>query len=441
MVVTAVEKADFEKTGPKNNEAKKKAYVLVSGGLDSTIAVKMLQDQGIDVTGVYVSTGFCINSHQKKTGRFDESKPDVFKVSEELGIDLEVIDISKEYLSIITKPRYGWGKNVNPCIDCRIHMLKKTRELMEKNRFDFIATGEVLGQRPMSQRRHTSKIIEEKSGLKGLLVRPLSAQLHKETEPEKKGWLDRKKLGRLEGRSRKPQFALAEKYGLKNISTPAGGCCFLTDESYAVRFKDLLRDRKGLLNSDDSQPLVMDTMMLLATGRQVKIRKGLKLILGRNEAENKLIRHYGNKHIMLEADESSPGPTAVLELLTNEKDLDFQNELEKNWDLGVLQKRPETEGSIREIRHFLEDYGYSSDGQVSPDELYLCASILGRYCKNKQGGQNENIFEVNICLHEQKNGEPQTYKIKVLAYPNEIQLNKRLVMKANEENFIEENSN
>jgi len=401
---------------------------LTSGGLDSTLAVKMLQEQGVDVTGVYVSTGFCLNSHQKKAGRFDEAKPDVFKVTEELGIDLEVIDISREYLSIITNPVYGWGKNVNPCIDCRIHMLRKTRELMEKNGFDFVATGEVLGQRPMSQRSDTSKLIEEKSGLKGYLLRPLSGRLHRMTEPERLGWVDREKLGSIQGRSRKQQFRLATHYNLQNISTPAGGCCLLTDENYAVRFKDYLKDRRALLDSDASQPLTLDTMMILGTGRQVKIRTGLKLAMGRDEGENRLIGHYGADHIVLEPDENFPAPTALLEFVYNETNYDVKSQLETTWNINFTE---EPGFDKDRLQKFLDDCGAPFAKNLTPEDLYVCCRILARY------GDAAEDEKMTVHISSQKNLDKARTRVaetivEALPIQREEILARQLVIKPNE---------
>ena len=408
----------------------RKAYVLTSGGLDSTLAVKMLQEQGVDVTGVYISTGFCINSHQKKSGRFDENKPDVFKVTEELGIDLEVIDISKDYISIITNPKYGWGKNVNPCIDCRIHMLAKTRELMEKNGFDFIATGEVIGQRPKSQRKDTAKLIAEKSGLKGFLVRPLSGQFHEETEPEKLGWINRGLLGRIEGRSRKEQIKMAQKYNIQNISAPAGGCCFLTDETYAVRFKDLLSDRKDFLKSNASQPLTMDTLTILATGRHVKIRKGLRLALGRNEGENKLIRHYAANHIVLEPEASMPGPTALLEFVHNEASHNCREEIKSIWGSGESMQTGKSE--MASIEQFLENSGSPYASSLTGEDILICAKIMARYCDDKTSVR----LKISVCLKTDDPENSGTVDLQIEPLKNSTVLNQRLVIKANEKNFL-----
>ena len=410
----------------------RKAYVLTSGGLDSTLAVKMLQEQGINVTGVYISTGFCLNSHQKKSGRFDDSKPDVFKVTEELGIDLEVIDISKEYLSIITHPVYGWGKNINPCIDCRIYMLQKTRELMEKNGFDFIATGEVLGQRPMSQRSDTSRLIEEKSGLKGFLLRPLSGQLHKETEPEKRGWVARNKLGRIQGRSRKEQFKLAKYYNLQNISSPAGGCCLLTDETCAVRFKDHLGDRFRMLKSDSSQPLTMDNLMILGTGRQIKIRSGLKLVMGRNEGENKLLAHYSPDHIVLEPEENWPGPTALLPFVFNETRLNTQEEIQKIWKFKI--NGDEYIEDYDKIKNFLSQCGSDYENHLNPEDILVASMILARYIDST----GKEKTSVRVSLPKKENGVIRAKTEIWLNVPpinlEEI-LSRQLVIKSNEKYF------
>lgn len=384
----------------------------MSGGLDSTLAAKMLINQGVDVTGVYVSTGFCISAQQKRNGKFDEAKPDVFKVAEELDIPLEVIDISQEYIGIVTNPKYGWGKNVNPCIDCRIYMLQKTKELMEKNGFDFIATGEVVGQRPKSQRKHTALLIEEKSGLQGDLLRPLSAKFHQKTKPEIEGWIDRESLGAMQGRSRKPQLALAKTYGIKNIQAPAGGCCYLTDENYSVRFKDLLSDRKTMLQDTANPPLTHNDMIILSIGRQIKLRRGLKVIAGRNETENKLLRHYRQQRIIIEPVDA-PGPTALLDIIEPQK-ID-QNQVTSEgdaiWDLNSNNigddSFPETD---------------SSEG-ITQQEIALAASITARYGDAK----NEDLVTMKICPPD-----GTEYDIRVKPFSNEPLLHDRLIMKANE---------
>ncbi|MES0489059.1 MAG: hypothetical protein ABUK01_03645 [Leptospirales bacterium] len=403
----------------ENRTNKRKAYVLISGGLDSTLAVKMLQDQGIEVTGVYISTGFCVSAQQKRNGRFDEAKPDVFKVSQELGIDLEVIDISNEYMSIVANPKYGWGKNVNPCIDCRIHMLQKTAELMKEKGGDFIATGEVLGQRPMSQRRDTIDLVAKKSGLGDLLLRPLSAHFFPETKPEKEGWVDRAKLGKLQGRSRKPQLAMAKKYNLQNIQTPAGGCCYLTDENYAVRFKDMLLGLKRMLKKPDSFQLEHNDMIIMSIGRQIKIRTGLKLACGRNESENNLLHHYRAGKLHIKTTDDNPGPSALLEIIPNENSINLTTEFDE-WNY--------TDQVDVNISPFLEKI----DATITPIELALCGAILGRYSDNKTG---EDIT-IEVTEFDKQGTLVNSMNFTVTPLKNLSVLTEKLMIKENEKKIL-----
>jgi len=400
---------------------KKKAYVLISGGLDSSLVVKMLQKQDIDVTGVYVSTGFCISAQQKRNGRFSEDKKDITQIAEELGVELEVIDISQDYISIVTNPKYGWGKNVNPCIDCRIHMLEKTRELMEQNNFDFIATGEVLGQRPMSQRSFTQRLIEQKSGLEGYLLRPLSAQLMRETIPEQKGWVDRKKLGRIQGRSRKHQLQLAKDYQLQTITSPAGGCCYLTDENYGVRFKHLLNTRHMLLKDDTENVLTYEDMIILSIGRQINIRPGLKLICGRNEAENNLLMFYRKNRIFIETTKENPGPTGIVDTIPNENNIHIADPLEKEWSL------PQTN-----IPENIPAFCRSNHLPVKPEELLLCSSLLARY---SDGKQKESV-EIIATVYNDSGAVQEQIHFFVSPFHDETLLTRKLVIKSNEQSVL-----
>lgn len=400
---------------------KRKAYVLMSGGLDSTLAAKILIEQGIEVTGLYFSTGFCISAQQKRNGRFDEAKPDLNKVIEELGIDLEVIDISGEYLEIVTQPRYGWGKNINPCVDCRIHMLQKAKELMEKTGYDFIATGEVLGQRPMSQLKHTSRLIEKRSDLEGYLLRPLSAKFHPKTIPEEKGWVDREKLHAFSGRSRKPQLALAKSFQLQNIQTPAGGCCYLTDEHYAVKFKDLLQDRNALLSNQRHFPLEHNDMILMSIGRHIKLRTGLKFIAGRDEAENKLLDFYKGARITLDTTDKHPGPLGVIDLIPNEEAFNIRQEFDSYWESRY--DIPAEEKELLERRF----------PDLNSKEIYLAASILLRYGR----GRSERSATVIVSLPEQGEGKPaQSFPVEVVPYKEDLRLRERLLTKHNEKHFL-----
>lgn len=267
-----------------DSKHKAKAVALVSGGLDSTLAVRMMQEQGVEVTGLHFYTGFCITEQQRRAGNPKaKARPnDGLRAGEELGIDVEIVDISQEYLSIVTHPKHGYGANVNPCIDCRAMMLKKAGEIMRERGADFVITGEVLGQRPMSQNRRAMDVIEEEAGLTGRLLRPLSAKNLPKTEPERRNLVDRDRLRGFTGRTRKPQMALARELHVEDYLQPAGGCCFLTDENFARKFRDLFA-------YDPDTRLDHDQIMLLTVGRHFRLPGGMKVVVGRNAGENSMI--------------------------------------------------------------------------------------------------------------------------------------------------------
>ena len=218
-------------------EKKHKAVALISGGLDSMLAVRVMQEQGIEVEGINFYTGFCVEGHTHAIRNQDKNKQkrnNALWVAEQLGIKLHIVDVIEEYKEVLLNPKHGYGANMNPCLDCKIFMVSKAVEWIKENNhdgFDFIITGEVIGQRPMSQRKATMPIISEESGAEDLLLRPLCAKNLPETLPEREGWVDRSKLYDFHGRNRKPQIALAKQFGLTDFATPAGGCCFLTDKS------------------------------------------------------------------------------------------------------------------------------------------------------------------------------------------------------------------
>jgi tRNA U34 2-thiouridine synthase MnmA/TrmU len=253
---------------------KRKALALLSGGLDSTLAVKVMLEQGIDVEALNFTSPFCTC-----TGKNAGCKSEAVRVADELGIPIKVMNKGQEYLEIVRKPRHGYGKGMNPCIDCRIFLLRKAKDYMAESGADFVITGEVLGQRPMSQRRDTLRLIERESGLEGLLLRPLSAQHFAPTIPEQEGWVDRSKLPAIQGRSRKEQMQLAEELDIKNYPCPAGGC-LLTELSFVSKIRDVF-DHSDELNSRDFQ--------LLKVGRHFRVGNRTKVIVGRNEAENQTL--------------------------------------------------------------------------------------------------------------------------------------------------------
>jgi len=248
---------------------KNRAISLISGGLDSALATKLLLDQGVDVVGLSFTSPF--SSKRERSEGFQ-----AVRTAQELEIRLILKEKGPDYMDVIRNPKHGYGKNMNPCIDCRIFMLRKTREVMAQEGADFVITGEVLGQRPMSQRRPTIELIEKESGLDSLILRPLSAKHFPPSRPESEGIVDRELLLDIAGRGRAAQFSLVEKYGLTEFGDPGGGC-LLTDAAYSSRLRDLLTHDPGFTMLD---------INLLNTGRHFRINERTKLILGRNKGEN-----------------------------------------------------------------------------------------------------------------------------------------------------------
>ncbi|MDD2852548.1 MAG: hypothetical protein PHY09_11730 [Desulfuromonadaceae bacterium] len=254
----------------------RKAIALLSGGLDSTLAVKMMLDLGIKVEALNFTSPFCTC-----TGKNSGCKSEAVRVAQEYNIPIKVLHKGLDYLEIVRSPVYGYGKGMNPCIDCRIYLLKRAKEYMVESGADFVITGEVLGQRPMSQRRDTLRIIERESGLKGLLLRPLSARHFEPTIPENEGWVDRDKLLAIEGRSRKIQMEMAEDLDVKNYPCPAGGC-LLTEPSFVPKIRDIFQHSEKLQQRD---------FKLLKTGRHFRLGPHSKAIIGRNEVDNNQLEH------------------------------------------------------------------------------------------------------------------------------------------------------
>lgn len=269
--------------------SKIKALALISGGLDSVLAAKIISEQDVEVIGMTFLTPFCD----------DDFSIRIKGLAEQLSIKLKLVDISEEFIEMLKSPRYGYGKNLNPCIDCRILELKKAHQLMKGLNANFIVTGEVLGQRPMSQNKSAMELIEKKSGIEGLLVRPLCGKLLSPTIAEKEGWLDRNKFLDINGRSRKIQYELAKKYGIYGYGSPAGGC-LLTDPGFSLKVKDLL----------DSKMLNEHSIRLIKNGRYFRITDLFKLIVGRNEEENQKLAELVNKEDVFFQPQAK-GPVAV----------------------------------------------------------------------------------------------------------------------------------
>ena len=274
-------------------EKKIKAVCLLSGGLDSSLALRIAQEEGIDVIAVNFTGPFggCMESRESAAER----------VAKSLGVPLVVVTFGEEYLELVRNPAHGYGSNVNPCIDCHIYMLRLATDIMRCEGASFLVTGEVLGQRPMSQRLDTLRRIEKASGVPGLILRPLSARLLEETVPESKGWVRRDRMLAVSGRSRREQIGLAREKGLEGFSAPAGGC-LLTDPQFAPRVRDLLAHES--LNMFDAG--------LLRFGRHFRLPSGAKLVIGRHERDNQALVSRARPTDTLLSTVGCPGPTAII---------------------------------------------------------------------------------------------------------------------------------
>ena len=277
-----------------------RAFCLLSGGLDSQLAVCVLRDQNVEVCGITFESPF-----------FEATR--ARQAAELLGIRLLVVDFADDILALVRHPPHGFGGHMNPCIDCHARMLRRAGDLMTEHGACFLATGEVLNERPMSQNRRSLDIVETDSGYTGLVVRPLSALLLPETEPEKRGWIQRDRLLGLNGRGRNEQFRLAAHYGLKDFPTPAGGCR-LTEPNYARRLRDLRR-HEALGNAL--------AVRLLRIGRHFRLGPTVKLVVGRQRDENEALERAVPESDWVLKVEGVPGPSAVLSASATEDQLLF----------------------------------------------------------------------------------------------------------------------
>ena len=268
---------------------KVKGIGLLSGGLDGILAVKIIQEQGIDVEGVAFETPF-----------FSAAK--ARNAADQIGIPLVIIDITEEYLVMLKAPRYGYGKNMNPCLDCHTLMLRKAGRRMEATGADFLFTGEVLGQRPMSQTKQSLHIVAKNSGYEGYIVRPLSAKLLPETILEKEGRVDREKLLDIQGRGRKRQIEMARDYGITSYPPPAGGC-LLADPMFSKRLRDLFEYEANYTVRD---------IELLKVGRHIRINSVTKIIVGRNKRDNLVIQNLSRDGDSILKMKDFPGPIVLI---------------------------------------------------------------------------------------------------------------------------------
>jgi tRNA U34 2-thiouridine synthase MnmA/TrmU len=280
-----------------------RAVALFSGGLDSTLAILTVLRQGIEVKALKFLTPF---EHEISHG--SSCPKDLFPAAEKFGFEVKLCGISDRFMEMVKKPKFGYGKNMNPCIDCRILMLKEARDFMEKIGADFIIAGEVLGQRPMSQRKDVLNLIDKEAGVTDYVLRPLSAKLLKVTVPETKGIINRDMLYDFRGRSRKPQMSLANEFGLTDYPKPAGGC-LLTEPNFAHRLKDLL--------THTPDPDFHD-LNLLKIGRHFRFSLSCKIIVGRNKAENEKIWSLPVKGCLLKVEDYGSPTTLVIGEVTDE---------------------------------------------------------------------------------------------------------------------------
>ncbi len=281
-----------------------RAIGLFSGGLDSILSTRLLIEQNIDVIPVKFDIGFPKTSGKKKPDSSAGSDITIVNMGNDYDIPVKTIDVADEYWNVLLNPRFGYGKGINPCVDCHLFMIRKAGEMMSELGASFVYTGEVAGQRPMSQPMPVLRKIEKESNLNGLLLRPLSAKLLPETVPETQGWVDRNKLLDISGRSRKTQIELAKLWNIKNYEQPAGGC-ILTDRNFGLKMKDLL-NHNGWKKPHTTE------VDLLYGGRQFRINKNLKIIVGRHEADNNYLQQFSARYPVMEVTHFS-SPLTVLQ--------------------------------------------------------------------------------------------------------------------------------
>lgn len=286
-----------------------RAIGLISGGLDSTLAAALMKEQGVEVEALNFATGFCFSDHHRamKSPRHLLAHQ-ALRTGAELEFPVTIVDIADAYFEdVLLAPKHGYGSNMNPCLDCRAYMLSRAREHLERVGADFVFTGEVLGQRPKSQLRRALDIIARESGLDDRLLRPLSAKLLPPTLPEREGWVDRERLLGISGRGRSRQIAEAAKRGMdpEGLPQPAGGCCFLTDESYSRKLRDWL-DHQETPRRD------AEAFVLMKVGRHLRVNDDVKVIVGRDEAENEFMLRFRRGRWEFWAEDFN-GPTVLVE--------------------------------------------------------------------------------------------------------------------------------
>ncbi len=293
------------------------------------LAARVVMDQGVHVEGINFFTGFCVEGHThaiRKKDRKKQKRNNALWVAEQLGIKLHIIDVIEEYKQVLLNPVHGYGQHMNPCLDCKGFMVRKAHEWMQEHGFDFIITGEVMGQRPMSQRRDTMPVVARESGAGDLLLRPLCAQHLPPTLPEREGWVQREKLLDFHGRSRKPQMALAQQYGFSDYAQPAGGCCFLTDANYSAKLVDLWKAR-------GERDYTFDDIILLKIGRHLRPSPGFKMIIAREQGESRFLAGYRYRYTSLDP-HSHAGPLVLLDGKPGADDLELAARITARYSQG-----------------------------------------------------------------------------------------------------------
>lgn len=294
------------------SDKKVKCVALFSGGLDSSLAVLLMLQQNIEVTALMFLTHFGCDITDKSSCSQDPEP-----ISRKFGFTVKMMHLGEQFLEIVRNPKYGHGKNMNPCVDCRILMLREARAFMDMIGADFIITGEVIGQRPKSQLRNSMRSVERDGGVEGILLRPLCAKLMKPTIPEIEGLVDREMLMDFNGRTRKPQMALAKKFGLEDYPSPASGC-LLTDPRYSDRLRDLLNHQPDVTFND---------LNLLKVGRHFRYDDNTRVVVGRNEEENDKIEAYAEKgDVILEAKQTG-SPIVLLRGNVSDNAIEFASRL------------------------------------------------------------------------------------------------------------------
>jgi len=266
-----------------------KALCVFSGGLDSMLAAQLIRDQGMDVLALFFETPFF-------------TSPKARKSADHINLPIKVVDITDKHLEIVRNPKHGYGGHMNPCIDCHTLMIRTAGEFLDQEGADFVITGEVLGQRPMSQNLKALALVASESGFQGLVLRPLSAKRLPMTIPEQRGWVDRDRLMGFSGRSRKPQMELAKRLDIRDYPSPAGGC-LLTDEAFSRRLKDLVSA------VPDFQ---LREIELLKLGRHFRLGPHTRVIVGRNQKENEEISALSRETDLVLTTVSVPGPTVLV---------------------------------------------------------------------------------------------------------------------------------